>query len=301
MPQHRRVPSSQSTPRRLAGVLVVVLLAALPASVAASSAHELVAADGLRVAAPERGFGLAATAVTVDGRAFDVIVETGLDGVTRIVEPAAAPRLDGVAAAKDACADGKHSEIGFRWTKAWPWRFRASSVPTGMSKAAAETQLRSAVRSIVTARNDCGRPDRVSATARYLGRTSKKPGVRNDGSCGRTDGASVVGFGPLPSFVAGLTCTWYTIPRHGWGRAIESDVLLNRRQAWAVRPRTCSKAANQVILRSVATHEFGHVFGLGHVGEAAHGNLTMSEFIGPCDDSAFTLGKGDVIGLERLY
>lgn len=299
MLQHPHVPSSQSTPRRLAGVLAVALLAALPASVAAQSAHDPALADGLRIAAPDPGYGVALTAITVDGQALGMVVETGRDGVSRIVGPTAASKAHGVAAAKDACSDGKHSEIGFRWTKAWRWRFRASSTPTGMGRAAAERQLRSAVRSITTARNDCGRPDRVSASAVYLGRTSRKPAVRGDGLCGRPDGTNVVGFGPLPQFVAALTCTWYADASHGWGRAIESDVLLNRRQAWALRTRAC--AGDEVILRAVAAHEFGHVFGLGHVGEVAHGNLTMSESIGPCDDSAFTLGKGDIIGLERLY
>ncbi len=293
------MPSSQSTPRRLVGVLVAALLAALPASVAAASRHDLGPADGVRIATPAPGYGVAVTALTLDGRALDVILETGLDGVTRVVDPAAASRSRGIAASKDACEDGKHSEIGFRWIKPWSWRFRASSTPHGLSKAVVERQLRAAARSITSARNDCGRPDKVTAKARYLGRTSAKPGVRSDMGCGRPDGRNVVGFGPLPQFVAGLTCTWYTIPSHGLGRAIESDVLFRRAQGWAIHPRSCT--AVEVILRSVATHEFGHVFGLGHVGEAAHGNLTMSDAIGPCDDSAFTLGKGDILGLERLY
>jgi hypothetical protein len=141
----------------------------------------------------------------------------------------------------------------------------------------------------------------VNATAAYLGRTQLRPSVGRDGGCGGLDGHNVVGFGPLPDRIAGLTCTTYTVPSRGRGRAIESDVLLNRRLAWALQRATCSPSANQVMLRSVATHEFGHVFGLAHVREKTHGRLTMSEAIGPCDGSAFTLGRGDVLGLERLY
>lgn len=310
MRQHRPVSSSQSTTRRLCGVLVAALLTALPASAAAAHpTGTIVAANGLRVAAPAPGYGVAVTAVTTDGRALRLVVENDADGVTRVVPSVA--RMDDAAArvrvagGRDACSDGKHAETGFRWNQPWAWRFRASSTPAGLGRGKVETDLRSAVRSITTARNDCGLPDRVSARATYLGRTSRKPGVRVDARltvhC-PNDGQSVVGFGVLPPGIAGMTCTTYAKVAGAWKPAVESDVLLNRRHhAWALRVRTCSLARNEVILRSVATHEFGHVFGLDHVSEATHGNLTMSEAIGPCDDSAFTLGKGDIIGLERLY
>ena len=299
------MPSS-SRARRLAALVGAALLVTMPASLHAATPGAISLADlASRVAVPPPGHGVAMTAVTTTGEGLELILETDQAGVTRVVDHEAlaerALALDGVAASPGACRDSKHAEIGFKWVGAWEWRFRASSTPLGVGKAAAEAQLRAAVRSITSARNDCDLPDRVNARARYLGRTPRRPGVRSDAGCGIRDGHNVVGFGALPAFIAGLTCTTYTVPSRGRGRAIESDVLLNKRLGWAMRRVNCSRSDNEAILRSIATHEFGHVFGLGHVREAAHGNLTMSEQIGSCDDSAFTLGRGDILGLERLY
>jgi hypothetical protein len=302
----RAMPRSSSA-RRLAVVMGAALLLTLPATASATTRGASLTVAGIRIEPPPPGYGVAVTAITTSGVGLQLVVGTDLTGVTRVLDDrtlAAPAAVDGIVAGPDACNDGKHAfprEGRFRWTRAWAWRFRATSTPDGMSKVAVEAHLRAAVRSITNARNDCGIPDRVSARAIYLGRTLRKPAVRRDMTCGRTDGRNVVGFGDLPQQVAGVTCAWFSFPSHGVGEAIEADVLLRRGQRWALRRRTCSRADNEVILRSVATHEFGHVFGLAHVRESTHGELTMSDSIGPCDDSAFTLGKGDIAGLERLY
>jgi hypothetical protein len=237
----------------------------------------------------------------IDGGHRDLVLETGLDGVTRVVadEPGlaravTAPRIRGGA---NACDDTAYDLARYKWKTTWRWWFQARSTPGELTRSNAESQLRSSVASITGSRNDCGMADQVDATASYQGRIRTRPGVTSGGGCNQ-DGKSVVGFGDLPPGYLGLTCTAYQLVA-GVKPAVESDVLLNKDDfSWRTSVSGCS---NQAILRSVATHEFGHVFGLDHVGEGNHGRLTMSEAIGACDGSAYTLGKGDVLGLRKRY
>ncbi|WP_338089092.1 matrixin family metalloprotease [Nannocystis pusilla] len=80
-----------------------------------------------------------------------------------------------------------------------------------------------------------------------------------------------------------------------------------RRAAQQGRPRLDHEPRLRLVfeqfsVKAVMTHERGHTFGLGHVGESSHGDLTMSPTInGPCQDSESTLGEGDVAGLRALY
>ncbi len=267
--------------------------------------HRFALGHGLSVSAPPRGYGIAASAITSTGEDLGVILETDWTGVTRVV-PDPVAMWDGSASAgattasgPDACHDGAFHLLPMKWKTQWKWWFQVRSTPNEITGRAAENRLRSAVASITGERNDCGRPDTVNARSRYQGRTTLRPGVLSDGGCGTQDGWSVVGFGTLPQGVLALTCTLYQRRLSGVDTAVESDVLFNKRQfQWATSRATCDNAA---MLRSIATHEFGHVFGLNHVSEGSHGNLTMSPAIGPCDDSAFTLGLGDMRGLERRY
>jgi predicted Zn-dependent protease len=92
-----------------------------------------------------------------------------------------------------------------------------------------------------------------------------------------------------------MTC-WWTYN----GRVVESDVKLNKAYyRWYInRPYGCYRKWS---IEAAATHEFGHVFGMGHVSEGYHGALTMSPIIKACQSSETTLGLGDVVGLRALY
>lgn len=193
------------------------------------------------------------------------------------------------------CKDRAYSLSSSHWTKSFAWRFQASSIPSGITKTGAESALRRAVRNVTSSRNSCGLADRVDARARYLGRTNRRPNIHADAGCGTPDGRSVVGFGKLPPEDLALTCYWTR--DHA---TVEADIVLNKDvYGWTVQIGTLCLAKWSV--EAVATHEAGHVFGLGHVTETDHGNLTMSTLILPCQSSEATLGLGDVRGLRQKY
>jgi len=208
---------------------------------------------------------------------------------------AAASASVSAAAAGGPCTDGAHSTYGSRWAKTFRWRFKASSRPKGFNKDGVKTALKDAVTNITGAHNNCNAADRVGAQHGYIGGTTRNPGIGASSGCRRRDGVNVVAFGDLARGDLAMTC-WWTMG----GRIVEADVKLNKADyAWAIRIRKgCSRRYS---IEAVATHEFGHVFGLGHVSERSHPALTMSPTIRSCQRSEASLGLGDLRGLERKY
>ena len=174
------------------------------------------------------------------------------------------------------------------------WSFKASSTPAALSRDAARRAIKTGAAHITQAFNDCGRADQVSATSRLAGSTSLSPNIGSNSTCHSPDGHNVVGFGDLSGSQLGLTCWWFR-----GSTTVEADIKLNKRDfSWTTTVAGCS---DQYVVQAVATHEFGHAFGLAHVSEANHGNLTMSTSMFACDNSPSTLGLGDMLGLEVRY
>jgi len=193
------------------------------------------------------------------------------------------------------CRDRAYNLSSSKWIGPMRWWFRASSTPKGVPRSSAQAALRRAASNIASGRNNCGLPDHISATQRFIGRTSRATDVTDSGTCGPPDGRSVVGFGSLPSGFLALTCWWIRD-----GHTVEADIKLNKATfRWVpVARRGC--VLNWSI-EAVATHEFGHAFGLAHVYGTVNDRLTMDPLIAPCQNSQATLGLGDVRGLQAKY
>jgi hypothetical protein len=202
------------------------------------------------------------------------------------------------------CADAAATWMGGRWPATMEWRLAASTSPAYLgSTAAVRDMLRRAGENVDLGINPCGLAEDLDTAQRFDGDTRAVAGVTGDGGCGIRDGANVVSFGPLPAGVLAVTCVWW-VPGEGGadGRAVEADILIND-AVGLYAPVSASEAGcvRQWDLEGAITHEFGHVFGLGHVSAAAHPGLTMSDGLAPCDFSHRGLGLGDYDMLRAHY
>jgi len=227
-------------------------------------------------------------------------------GTLFVAAPVAARPLSGAAGqvatsagaggSPSACSDSHYKFLGpgARWQSRLDWRFRMSSVPGGLNRQAVLGVIKDSFRNVVNSRNDCGMADQVSASQSYLGTTSRRPGINASGGCTGTDGHNVVGFGRLNGGYSGFTCIWWVD-----NEIVEADIRLDTNTPWALSLGSCS---GELMMEALVTHEVGHAYGLGHVGEAKHGRQTMSTYIdGLCENQESTLGRGDVLGLRQLY
>lgn len=201
-----------------------------------------------------------------------------------------APSPAGRGAGTGQCQDSFYVSNSWKESGGTTWYYNnASGGPSGLSTV---SDITAAWANWDNVDDACGYPDRVILTATYGGTRSGNPDILTTGSCGTSDGVSEVGWRDTAAL--GLTCTFAS-----GGEINFADTSLDSSRSWytGATPAGCSGAYS---VENVATHEFGHSWGLGDTG-SGHPELTMGGNGSNCTKYQTTLGCGDVIGLFRKY
>ncbi|MEU2875691.1 matrixin family metalloprotease [Streptomyces sp. NPDC007070] len=203
------------------------------------------------------------------------------------------------ASSPSACGDGAYKTDDRKEYGTYNWYIGDGGMPGALSRTDAKWAFYDAIDNITDSYNDCGYGDSVGAKANFLSETSYEADINSSSQCTARDGLSTWDAGDLKSGVVATTCSW-TWPMPGVKNDLrEADVRFNTHD-YDFTNKPTSSCSNKYDIRSVGTHEAGHVFGLGHVG-SGHENLTMYTNSFLCSTKARTLGKGDVLALRSIY
>lgn len=276
------------------------------APVGCSLVGRTVVSGDVSAVVPPDGMSVAGSGIGASGEATGLQIDN-VGGVVRAtlgaVASRSAPTLGspaGAAKAPAACKDKTFHLYGSRhaWRTPLRWKINLTRAPKRDNMATLADQIRMGNQNMRTGHNQCGKPAINTPRSLYGGRTTSSPNIRpgiDDGAtCGRFNRNNVVGFGNLPGLLFGWTCIWWS----STGPLMGVDIMLGRQKQLVTKlPSSCR---NRWDFEGIATHEWGHGYGLAHTGPG-HSNLTMQHLSTVCSTYQRTLGLGDWLGLKKLY
>jgi hypothetical protein len=212
----------------------------------------------------------------------------------------AAHRAQLAAATNTVCTDRAATWMGSRWRGTVRWRLNEASIPAYLPVAATRAAIRRAAEAVAGGANRCGLRRTLGMVEHYAGTTRRNAGVSADGRCARPDGTNEVSFGSLAAGLLAVTCVWWRTGRHGADAGtVEADIRISATAGlFFTTAGTCRERFD---LQGAITHEFGHVYGLGHVSGVSHPAMVMGDSLPPCDTAHRGLGLGDYAMLRAHY
>jgi hypothetical protein len=256
------------------------------------------------VTVPEPGNGVFVSTVDVTGQSRSFGVRVADDGT--ISYPEVGPNLQASSASAEAlaaaasptsCDDGTYKLLGYKEYGTWTWWIGDGGKPAALTVAEAKAAYADAINNMTQTTDTCGYSDEVDAAASYGGTTTVESDMDASGNCLSPDSKSSIDAGNLPTAVVAQTCAYTNSVPLAKDDLAQADIRFNTNDLNFVDGGACT---TQFDLRSILTHEVGHVFGLGDI-TGAHEWLTMAYSGGPCETRKRTLAKGDVLGMRSLY
>ena len=205
----------------------------------------------------------------------------------------------------DVCKDSaSRRPYNAKWNSTPTWYMDLDTAPAELTQTKALGGVRAAIDNITGSHNDCRESDLVSASSNYGGDRDDSSSVQDKGdgtyTCTVGDATSIVNFGNLPETYLAVWCgRWYTDTNPY--RFFVGDIKINKDDYTWTLAGGATTCVGLFDLQAVMTHEWGHFYGLGHVAESKHPLMTMSRTIAACDNSARSLGLGDMRGLRAYY
>lgn len=205
------------------------------------------------------------------------------------------------AASVTGCEQLDYVTFAKKWyTNPISWKMNVGSVPDYLNTADAVNAIRSGATNIANTHNDCGLGDIMPRSFSYQGDTNLVAGINvnaaGDLVCANENGQNTVSFGNLGNANAAV-CS-YASPHAGRNSIYEFDMKWNDTANYFTFTPANPNCVGRIDMESTATHEFGHVVGLGHSGQS---RLTMWGSSQNCSSHKRTLGHGDIRGLQALY
>lgn len=260
---------------------------------------------GLHIPGPGQGTG--GSMLTRNGE-YDLSVYNS-KGTLRIrgSSPAKVTRTM-VPATDAACSEGAFTTEGPIWANtgkandSW-WYNESTASRAGLTVAATEADIRAANTNLTTGANNCGfATNAFNVKGTFQGSTSLFANINPASQCTGNfpDGQNTVSWGTFDSnhtSTLAYTCYHWHTDVSGLMAMDEADTYLgSNRSIVDSFPASCSVSED---LQSVMTHEWGHAYGLNHVGDA-----DSAEVMYPTKFACQLrrhLGLGDYDGMDALY